>query len=222
MLRRPTFPAVLGMLIAVLVLVPLAEVVARVRVGLMLTLVGLTIPILAVAAASDRPRHRRIAVSLAAISVLANGAALSVGGVPLWAGNGASLIFLAYTTYLLLRAVVGSAHVTLEIVAGALAAYVMVGLTWAIAYGVVESPLARLDSFRRRHSRGPILGSPVFQLRVAIDHRLRRHLASIAGRSYAGAAGRLARHGVLDGAARGAGRQGSGAQRRRNDRSPSR
>ena len=139
MLRRPTFPAVLGMLIAVLVLVPLAEVVARVRVGLMLTLVGLTIPILAVAAASDRPRHRRIAVSLAAISVLANGAALSVGGVPLWAGNGASLIFLAYTTYLLLRAVVGSANVTPEIVAGALAAYVMVGLTWAIAYGVVES-----------------------------------------------------------------------------------
>ena len=118
---------------------PLAEVVAHVRVGLMLTLVGLTIPILAVAAASDRPRHRRIAVGLAAISVLANGAALSVGGVPPWAGNGASLIFLAYTTYLLLRAVVGSAHVTLEIVAGALAAYVMVGLTWAIAYGVVES-----------------------------------------------------------------------------------
>ena len=139
MLRRPTFPAVLGMLIAVLVLVPLAEVVAHVRVGLMLTLVGLAIPILAVAAASDRPRHRRIAVGLAAISVLANGAALSVGGVPLWAGNGASLIFLAYTTYLLLRAVVGSANVTPEIVAGALAAYVMVGLTWAIAYGVVES-----------------------------------------------------------------------------------
>ena len=139
MLRRPTFPAVLGMLIAALVLVPLAEVVARVRVGLMLTLVGLTIPILAVAAASDRPRHRRLALSLAAISVLANGAALSVGGVPPWAGSGASLIFLAYTTYLLLRAVVGSAHVTLEIVAGALAAYVMVGLTWAIAYGVVES-----------------------------------------------------------------------------------
>ena len=139
MLRRPTFPAVLGMLIAVLVLVPLAEVAAHVRVGLMLALVGLTIPILAVAAASDRPRHRRIAVGLAAISVLANGAALSVGGVPLWAGNGASLIFLAYTTYLLLRAVVGSTHVTPEIVAGALAAYVMVGLTWAIAFGVVES-----------------------------------------------------------------------------------
>ena len=59
--------------------------------------------------------------------------------MPLWAGNGAALIFLAYTTYLVLRAVVGSAQVTPEIVAGALASYVMIGLTWAIAFGVVET-----------------------------------------------------------------------------------
>ena len=49
------------------------------------------------------------------------------------------MIFLAYTTYLVLRAVVGSAQVTPEIVAGALASYVMIGLTWAIAFGVVET-----------------------------------------------------------------------------------
>ena len=138
-LRRPTFPSVLGLLVALIVVVPLLEWLAHLRVGVMLSLAGLTIPILAVAAASDRPGHRRIAVGLAAISVLSNGATLPDTGVPLWAGSGASLIFLAYTTYLLLRAVVGSAHVTLEIVAGALAAYVMVGLTWAIAFGVVET-----------------------------------------------------------------------------------
>jgi Ion channel len=138
-LRRPTFPAVLGMLVAVIVIVPLVEGLADLRAGVMLGLAGLTIPILAVAAASDRSGHRRVAFALAAISVLANGATLPHGGVPLWAGGGTSLIFLAYTTFLVLRAVVRSAHVTLEIIAGALASYVMIGLTWAIAFGVVET-----------------------------------------------------------------------------------
>ena len=138
-LRRPTFPAVLGMLVAVIVIVPLLEGLAHLRVGIMLALAGLTIPILAVAAASDQRGHRRVAFSLAALSAIANGATLPDRGVPLWAGNGAALIFLAYTTYLVLRAVVGSAQVTPEIVAGALASYVMIGLTWAIAFGVVET-----------------------------------------------------------------------------------
>ena len=100
LLRRPTFPAVLGMLVALIVIVPLLEELAGLRVGQMLGLAGLAIPILAVAAASDRPRHRRVAFALAAISALANGATLPERGVPLWAGSGASLIFLAYTTYL--------------------------------------------------------------------------------------------------------------------------
>lgn len=139
LLRRPTFPAVLGMLVAVIVVVPLLERLAQLPTGVMLGLAGLTIPILAVAAASDSRAHRRVAFSLAAISALANGATLPDRGVPLWAGNGAALIFLAYTTYLVLRAVVGSAQVTPEIVAGALASYVMIGLTWAIAFGVVET-----------------------------------------------------------------------------------
>ena len=139
LLRRPTFPAVLGMLVAVIVVVPLLERLAQLPIGVMLGLAGLTIPILAVAAASDSRRHRRVAFSLAAISALANGATLPDRGVPLWAGNGAALIFLAYTTFLVVRAVVGSAQVTPEIVAGALASYVMIGLTWAIAFGVVET-----------------------------------------------------------------------------------
>ena len=138
-LRRPTFPAVLGLLVAVIVAVPLVEGLAQLPIGVMLGLAGLTIPILAVAAASDRRGHRRVAFSLAAISALANGATLPDRGVPLWAGNGAALIFLGYTTYLVLRAVVGSAQVTPEIVTGALASYIMIGLTWAIAFGVVET-----------------------------------------------------------------------------------
>lgn len=137
-LVHPTYPVVLGLLLTFIVIVPLIEALSQLRVGVMLSLAGLTIPILAVAAASDRQRHRRVAVSLAVFSALVNGATLPAQGLPLWAGSGASLIFLAYTTYLVLRAVLGSAQVTPEIVAGALASYVMIGLTWAIAFGVVE------------------------------------------------------------------------------------
>ncbi len=127
------------MLVAIIVIVPLVEALAKLRAGVMLALAGLIIPIIAVAAASDRRGHRRVAFVLAAISVLANGASLPDGGVPLWAGSGAALIFLAYTTYLVLRAVLTSTDVTPEIVAGALASYVMIGFTWAIAFAVVET-----------------------------------------------------------------------------------
>jgi Ion channel len=138
-LRRPTFPAVLVALVALIVVVPLLEELAGLRVGVMLSLAGLMIPILAVAAASDRRGHRRTAFALAAVSALTNGATLANAGLPLWVGNATSLIFLAYTTYLVLRAVAGSAAVTPEVVAGALASYVMIGLTWAIAFGVIET-----------------------------------------------------------------------------------
>jgi uncharacterized membrane protein len=127
------------MLVALIVIVPLLESLTHLKVGVMLGLAGLAIPVLAVAAASDRPQHRRVAFALAAISVVANAATLPERGVPLWAGSGAALVFLTYTTYLVLRAVVASTQVTPEIVAGALASYVMIGLTWAIAFGVVEA-----------------------------------------------------------------------------------
>jgi len=127
------------MLIAVIVAVPVVEGLTHLRVSTMLSLAGLTIPILAVAAASDSKKHRRVAFTLAVASALANGAALSAGGVPAWAGSGVSLVFLAYTTYLVLSVVTRSTRVTREIVAGALASYVMIGLTWAIAFGVAET-----------------------------------------------------------------------------------
>ena len=120
-------------------IVPLVEEMAHLRMGVMLGLAGLTIPILAVAAASDRratvASHSRWRQSPSSPTARS----MPQRGIPLWAGSAASLIFLAYTTYLVLRAVVNSAQVTREIVAGALASYVMIGLTWAIAFGVVET-----------------------------------------------------------------------------------
>jgi hypothetical protein len=49
------------------------------------------------------------------------------------------VIFLAYTTYRLLVGVVRSPAVTGDVIAGALAAYMMVGLTWSFAYGLLET-----------------------------------------------------------------------------------
>jgi voltage-gated potassium channel len=138
-IRRPTFPVVLALLIAVIVFVPVVEEVAHLRLSVMLRLAGLAVPILAVSAASDRRRHRHAAFALAAVSVLANGVTFPRGGVPLWVGNAATLSFLAFTTYLVLRTVITSAEVTPDVISGALASYVMIGLTWAIAFGIVEA-----------------------------------------------------------------------------------
>ena len=70
MRRRPTFPAVLGMLVALIVAVPVVEGLTNLREGTMVSLAGLTVPILAVAAASDSKRHRRVAFTLAVASAL--------------------------------------------------------------------------------------------------------------------------------------------------------
>ena len=48
-LRRPAFPFVLGMMVALIVIVPLLESLTQPRVGVIL---GLAIPVLAVAAAT--------------------------------------------------------------------------------------------------------------------------------------------------------------------------
>lgn len=137
MTRR--FQIVLALLVAVIVLAPVLESEAHLDVGIMLGLAGLIVPGVAVIAASDRPRTRRIALALAGISVLTNVATLVHEPPPAWVGNTATLAFLAFTTFVVLRAVVTSEHVSLDVIAGALASYVMIGLTWAIAFAAIEA-----------------------------------------------------------------------------------
>ena len=210
LLRRPTFPAVLGMLVALIVIVPLLEELARLRVGQMLGLAGLAIPILAVAAASDRPGHRRVAFALAAISALGQRCdAAGTGRSPL--GGQRRLVDLPRVHDVPRaerRAAKRARHPGDR---GGRARQLRADrLDVGDRVRRCRNALARLDSLRRRLRRDALLGSPLFQLCVAADDWLRRHHAGVEGRSHACRARRTARHGVHDGAARCAGRQGPG------------
>jgi len=127
------------MLVAVIALAPLLEDTVHPGVGGMLGFVGLAVPAVAVAAASSRAKIRRTALALAGLCFLTNGVTLVESAVPAWLGNAAALAFLAFTTYVVLHAVVTSEQVGPDVIAGALASYVMIGLTWAIAFGVMET-----------------------------------------------------------------------------------
>ena len=134
---RPQYFFVLCCLIVLLVLPSALQ--ASVGSSRTLSVVGLIVPVLAVAAASDTRRHRRTAIGLAAVCALANAEGLAhFTALPHGVGAAAALVFLAYTTYLLLSGVLRSRRVTADVIAGALASYLMIGLTWALAYGLVE------------------------------------------------------------------------------------
>jgi len=137
---RPRFVLVLIGLMLILLLAPTLEHVVRPGMSRMLGFVGLIIPILAVSAAGDSGRPRRIAVGLAGLCLLASADSIArFSQLPPQLSIGLCVIFLAYTTVRLLVGVVRIHKVTIDVIAGALASYMMVGLTWAFAYGLLET-----------------------------------------------------------------------------------
>lgn len=105
-----------------------------------LDLTSVIIPLFAIGVATSRKRERRTAVVLAVAAVALSGGALSglrpgnVDAGPLFAA-----VFSAYATWVLLVGIVRSERVTGDVLAGALAAYVMAGLAFAVVYGVIEN-----------------------------------------------------------------------------------
>jgi hypothetical protein len=105
----------------------------------LLELTGIVIPLSAIAVATDRKHERRIAFALAIVAIVFNGGALS-GFRPfnLEIGPGLSVLFSAYTTWLLMAGVLRSPRITGDVLAGALASFIMAGLAFAVVYGVIE------------------------------------------------------------------------------------
>jgi hypothetical protein len=105
----------------------------------LLALTGIVIPLSAIAVATDRRHERRIAFALAFVAIAFNGGALS-GFRPfnLEIGPGLSVLFSAYTTWLLMAGVIRSPRITGDVLAGALASFIMAGLAFAVVYGVIE------------------------------------------------------------------------------------
>ncbi len=107
---------------------------------LLLGITSIVIPLSAIAVATDRKRERRIAGALAVAAVVFNGGALS-GFRPLSldVGSGLSVLSSAYTTWVLLAGVLRSPRITGDVLAGALASFIMAGLAFAVVYGVIEA-----------------------------------------------------------------------------------
>jgi len=68
--------------------------------------------------------------------------------------------------------VLRSRQVTSDVIAGALASYLMIGLTWAIAYGLAETMAPGSIQRGRRGARGSS-DARLLQLHHAHDDRLR-------------------------------------------------
>ncbi len=156
---RPRFAAVLAALLLILFLVPIVQQEVHPGLSRMLGLFGLFIPVLALGVAGDARRHRGTAVALAILAVLTSANAVTgIIRLPLPAQIATVLVFMAYTTWRLLVGVVRSRDVTLDTIAGALSSYMLVGLTWAFAYGFLET--LRPGSIRGLAEGGKLLDFP--------------------------------------------------------------
>lgn len=106
----------------------------------LLDLAGVVIPLFAIVVVTERKRDRRFAFALAAASMLFSGGALSgfrPGGVDV--GPALAVVFSAYATWRMLRGIVRAKFVTGDVLAGALATYIMAGLAFAVLYGVIAN-----------------------------------------------------------------------------------
>ena len=104
---------------------------------ILLDITGVAIPLFALAAITERRRDRRIAVVLAALAIAFSGGGLSgvrPGGFDV--GPLLAVVFSAYATWRMLVRIIRSERVTSDVLAGALATYIMAGLAFAVVYGV--------------------------------------------------------------------------------------
>lgn len=98
-------------------------------------LTGGAVLLIAIAAATEDKRRRRAAVIFGGLAALLNGTSFwGFRPLGLELGPDMSVLFAGYTTVLLLGGVLRSRRVTGDVLAGALAAYVMAGLTLALIY----------------------------------------------------------------------------------------
>ncbi len=109
------------------------------RGGGVLGIAAVLVPIASVVALATHPRHLAIPVALGIVTL--GGIIQEAAGVevlPLLAVEASGLLFFAYTTIFVLLRVLRSERVTGDILCGAIAVYLMIGLTWSLGCGLLE------------------------------------------------------------------------------------
>ena len=113
---------------------------------LSLNLAGVLIPLFALAVITSRRRDRSIVMALAAGAIVFSGGAISgIRPGSIDAGPLLAVVFSGYATWKMLVGIVRSERVTGDVLAGALATYIMAGLAFAVVYGVLAN--VRPDAF---------------------------------------------------------------------------
>jgi uncharacterized membrane protein len=108
------------------------------------TTVGLGLPLFALLV-STGTRYRRAIALLLAVGALASSAGVLSGSVSVRqsAALEVSLAFLLFTTVVVFATVFRSPRVTGDVLAGAIAGFVLLGLCWASVHALLESRHAR-------------------------------------------------------------------------------
>lgn len=138
--RDETRPFVLLLLALVAIILVEPHVADRsgASLAIRLSAVGLTVPLVTVGLLGTT-RFKRRPFVVAAIVLLLNGGGLArLTFLPPQIGLAAALAFLFWTTIQVFRRVLRAPAITLNVIAGALAAYLMMALAWALAYGAAE------------------------------------------------------------------------------------
>ncbi len=105
------------------------------------------LPIASVYALATRPGHRAVPIVLGAVTLYGMvQTGLGGGAIPLLAIVACALLLFGYTTIFVLWRVLRSERVTGDTLCGAIAVYLLIGLTWTLAYFMVE--LLHPGSFR--------------------------------------------------------------------------
>ncbi|RMG02051.1 MAG: two pore domain potassium channel family protein [Planctomycetota bacterium] len=94
----------------------------------------------AVLAVSDEDRSRWVGIGLAVpalVSHILHNFFTGWGIVPAVVSDLLSLLFLAYTNYLLLRVLFSIRRVTANVIWGSICAYLLIGVMWAMAYSLL-------------------------------------------------------------------------------------
>lgn len=104
-----------------------------------LGIAAVLIPIASVFALGTHHRHRLILLVLGIVTVAGIiQEATGAGILPLVAVGASALLLFAYTTIFVLSRVLRSERVTGDTLCGAIAVYLMIGVTWSLAYVLLE------------------------------------------------------------------------------------
>ena len=104
-----------------------------------LSIAAVLIPIASVIALATRPRHLAISAALGIVTlvgIIQDTARVDM--LPSLVADSAALVLFAYTTIFVLWRVMQSERVSGDILCGAIAVYLMIGLTWSLGCGLLE------------------------------------------------------------------------------------